>query len=177
MIELLVSFSQWRAEAQERSLDFDCTNCIESERYKKRICFFKNKTMTVDFPVLDENGEIIEYENRKITKEDVIDYLIQVHKHLPGMLANEVLNTPNMRIEGKPICPVGLFDYETDFLTSLESAASEYHVLPYDGAYLDQPLYIIEAFDICRATRAKYSNKKMNAMREKAKTKKGKNRM
>ena len=154
-------------------MQFDCKHCTKVGRYKKRICFLKNKQITVDFPILDDNGEIVDYENRKITKEDVIDYLIQVHQHLPGMLAHEVLTTEKMRIDGKPVCPVGLFDYETDFLTSLESAASEYHVLPYEGAYLDQPQYIIEAFDICRATRAKYSNKKMNQMKEKSKAKKG----
>jgi len=154
---------------------FDCTACAKKDdkgycRQDTRLCFVKNKRMEVDFPVMNEVGAITGVERRYITKEDVIKRLIEFHRHVPNMLAYEVLNLPPMAIEGKKVCPVGLFDYETDFLTSLESAASEYHTLPYGdwqgNGYLDQPLYIIEAFDVCRSARAKYSNKKMNAMKE-----------
>lgn len=169
-------FSNWKGEDQGRSLEFDCNYCTMKERYKRKVCFVKKKRIDLNFPIFDDKGSILEYEQRSATKEDVIQHLIQVHKLMPNVLVTDVMSTRLMMLgeQGEKVCPIGLFDYETDFYVSLETAASKYHVLPYEGAYLDQPLYIIEAFDTCRAAEAKYSNYKMNKMKEKGKKSKGK---
>ena len=164
-------FSNWRAENQERSLEFNCDYCTLKERYKHKVCFVKNKQIDLDFPIFDEHGVIQEYEQRNATKEDVIQHLIEVHKLMPNVLVIDVMSTRLMLLgkQKEKVCPIGLFDYETDFYVSLETAASKYHVLPYEGAYLDQPLYLIEAFDTCRAAESKYNNAKMNKVKEKGK--------
>jgi hypothetical protein len=41
----------------------------------------------------------------------------------------------------------------------LESACFNYHCLPYDGGIFDQPLYLMEAFNIIRSTKNRYENK------------------
>jgi len=149
-------------------LEYDCVTCTNKERYKRRICFLKQREYDLNFQVLGSSQR--EVERRRVTKEEVINYLIDVHKMTPSLLITDILmNDARMRLgdRGETVCPICLLDYETDFLVSLETAASKYHSLPFEGAYLDQPLYIIEAFDICRAAEAKYNNYKLNQIKVK----------
>lgn len=124
---------------------------------------------------MDEQGRVIEYEVKEATREDVIEHLVAVHKLTPAAMVINVLDSQLMRLDpedrSKKVCPVGLFDYTTDWLVSLETAASKYHVLPFPGSYLQQPLYIIEAFDVCRAAEARWNNNKILKMKEKSNNK------
>jgi hypothetical protein len=45
-------------------------------------------------------------------------------------------------------------------LIDLEDSCFSYHCLPYEGGLLDQPLYLIEAFNVIRSEKNKYDNKK-----------------
>jgi len=156
-------FSHWRADAKERYLTFDCKNCRETGGYKRRVCFYKKRKQLLRFPLLEDGSKPSDFEVRNATREDVIEHLVAVHKQVPGKMIIDVLDFRPMMIgmNGEKVCPVTLFDHTSDWLVSLETAAAKYHTMPYPGSYLQQPLYIIEAFDICRGAEARWNNNKM----------------
>ena len=118
---------------------------------------------------------IVDIEEVDLTRDMVIDRLVKLNKLFPSELPHVLMKSPFMKVEvegfGKKleVCPVSLFDYDSEFYVSLETAASKYHVLPYEGGYMDQPLYITEAFDVARSAEARYNNKKMNEVNSKMK--------
>ena len=155
-------------------MEFDCLYCMKKERHKGRVCFLRDKEQFLRFPILDSNGKIVEWEKRMVTKKDVCELIMRVHDFMPNKLVTDVLNSVYLRIglNGEPVCAIGLFDPFHEWLVSLETAASKYHVLPFAGGYLDQPEFIIDAFDAIRAAEAKYQNMQLSKMK-KASSKQG----
>ncbi len=99
----------------------------------------------------------------------MINQLVAAHKLLPNKLVHDVINFPimSMGANRRKVCPMGLFDYDSNFYVELETAASKYHVLPYEGAYLDQPEDIIEAFTVIRSAEARYNNYQASLIKQK----------
>lgn len=58
----------------------------------------------------------------------------------------------------REVCLVGIFAYmpEYEYLMRMESSCYEYHVLPYAGGWLDQPLILVEIFETIRGARVEY---------------------
>lgn len=54
------------------------------------------------------------------------------------------------------VCPTSLLDPYFMFLLASEQSAREYHVLPFDGGYWDQPLLLSTIFDVIRTERNQY---------------------
>ena len=156
-------------------MKYDCERCIKTGEYKKRVCFLKHKEIELNVPDVTESSvreksELISWERKKCTKEDVIKILLEVHKLLPNKLVHDVMRFPLMRmgLKHNEVCPMGLFDYDSNFYIELETAASKYHVLPYEGAYLDQPQDIIEAFTVIKAAEARYYNYQSSLIKQKS---------
>lgn len=159
--------------------EYDCENCKRKCLYNRRICFLREKNINAEAPIIgeiDRGGEkkvaIIGKESRVITKMDVINQLEEIHNRFPNKLVHELLKTPFLMYKTdkseRPVsvCPISLFDPESEYYVSLETAAGKYHTLPYGDmfgcGYLDQPLYIVQAFDAARSAEARYNNIKMN---------------
>jgi hypothetical protein len=120
-----------------------------------------------------------DYIQVEATKEDVIGYYTKIRDILPNERAFNVWKMDIMRLGmtqhgrgGKPICPVPFFTKKLQDIVKWESAANKYGVLPYRGAYLDQPLYVIEGFDVVRAADNLYNAKRMKEMKKKNKSNK-----
>lgn len=151
-------------------MEFDCRDCVSKKRHLRSVCFHKSKKIWCRIPVFDESGNVFEWLEREMTKEDMVEHLTKVCNLLPSALIIDLLKHKLMQVgkRGEFVCPMGLFTEEADWLVSLETAASKYHVLPYPGehggagSYLEQPLFIIEAFDTARSAEAKYTNYKMS---------------
>jgi hypothetical protein len=168
----------WRSEEQGHHLLYDCKYCHKKGWYKNRVCFLKNNEILLKCPIFEidasaqkESVKIVSSEIKKMNKEDVVKKLIECHEMLPNKLVHDVITFPCMRmgLNNEIICPPGLFDYDSDFYVSLETAAGKYHTLPYPGSYLDQPQDIIEAFDTIRSAEARYNNYQMNLIKMKDK--------
>ncbi len=66
------------------------------------------------------------------------------------------------------VCPIGFLTEEIEDYVSMENAASKYNSLPFPGNWLDQPLYIIEAFENINVASGHYERDKSNKMKSKA---------
>jgi hypothetical protein len=113
----------------------------------------------------------MEFVKTEATKEDVIEYFSIVRDMLPNERAFKVWMMDIMRLGvtkkgsgGKPICPVAFFTKRLRDIADWESAANKYGVLPFEGSYLDQPLYVIQGFNVIRAADSLYNSKKMKEM-------------
>lgn len=179
-----MDFSYWRNDHQEESKRFNCDYCIQKGYCNKRlVCFLKKKKKTVSIPLLPDNfhkridtsqSDIYRKFDRiqkEVTKEEVIQYYSHVKSLFPNERAFKVWAMPLMRLglKNQLICPIPFFDKYLDDIVSWESAADKYGVLPYKGSYLDQPLYVIEGFNICRSAESRYTNTKMKDSKKKSK--------
>ena len=69
-----------------------------------------------------------------------------------------VKDSPGPRIKTRgEVCPLSLLigreinGIPIDTLVDWETAADQYHTLPFQGSWLDQPLWLIQAFDHIRS--------------------------
>lgn len=115
---------------------------------------------------------------KEVTEEELINYYSQIRSLFPNERAYKVWFMPLMRIgpKNQPICPVAFFNKKLNDIVNWESAANKYGVLPFEGSYLSQPLYVIEGFDICREAESKYTNSKMENSKKENKNNKKPNR-
>ncbi len=67
------------------------------------------------------------------------------------------------------VCPTPLTDPYLVYLIELEQAVREYHTLPYEGGYWDQPLAMIEAFAAIRSERNQFELIRFERLKKKAK--------
>lgn len=117
----------------------------------------------------------VETVKKEVGKEELIEYYSKVRGLLPNERAFKVWMMDFMRLGGekggKPICPVPFFTKRINDLAEWESAASKYNSLPFKGGFLDQPLFVIEAFNVIRAADNLYNSKKMENMKKAGKSK------
>ncbi len=177
-----MDFSHWKSDHQEQTLSFDCKYCQESKRDQKRVCFLNKATCRVRFPAIPDSfsgleerklflqqKQFVEWEEADASAEEVIEHFIKVHALYPNLLPTEILLLPLMRlgVKGEAVCPVGLLTYKANWFTELESAAEKYKTLPFNGNWLDQPQYIIDAFNTIRGAESKYMSKKLKSKKGK----------
>lgn len=179
-----MDFSYYRNDHQEEFKRFDCNYCIQKgNNDTKMVCFRNSNKKMLNLPTIPDNfhkqidvSQSNVYNDfdrslKEITKEELIDYYTQIRSLFPNERAYKVWFMPLMRIgpKNQPVCPVAFFSKKLNDIVSWESAADKYGVLPYKGSYLDQPLYVIEGFDICREAASKYTNSKMEESKKKNK--------
>lgn len=106
-------------------------------------------------PETDLNGQLTQRVTQLLNREELIEKMVDLQVNFFDE------DMPMFDIWYKffrQVCPVSLvyeFPYLDNFVT-LESAASEYNTLPYEGGYLDQPLFIMDAFNAVRIARTQY---------------------
>lgn len=181
----MVDFSYYRNDNQEEYKRFNCDYCMQKGLRDKRIvCYLKENEKTLLMPNIPDNfhKQIDVSQNdiytqfdrveREVSKEELIEYFGQIRELFPNERAFKVWAMPLMRLglDNQLICPLPFFTKKLNDIVSWESAADKYSVLPYEGAYLDQPLYVIEGFNICRSAESKYTNTKMKKSKKSAKS-------
>lgn len=134
----------------------------------KRHCFLydadEEGKLLVPVPIFEEapDGEWTargnRAEERVISREEFIEVLEYIQELKSGMPLFEIIRTYFR--SPKEVCVTAFGDPELDWLIRLETRAQEYGVLPYDGGQLDQPLYVLEAFDIITIARALFQIKR-----------------
>jgi len=69
------------------------------------------------------------------------------------------------------VCAASFINQFHSWIARLESTCSAYHVLPYPGGLVSQPVWMIEGFEVIRRARDDYYSWKMRRMRSKSKGK------
>lgn len=128
---------------------------------KERVCLYEQEWDTqfeIQCPIIDAKG--VEAQRRlsrgaetRVVNAD--DFLVLLEE-LKEKLGSDTPLYELMLQFFQDVCPTNFFDPFLERLLQWESAAREYHTLPYAGGYLDQPLYIIQAFQIIRGARGQY---------------------
>jgi len=141
-----------------------------NEWFKKRFCYhpiYGKESYKVSIPIFDEiqRSRPISSEEKEFTEEDLLDWLYDLQENnFPDAPAFELLQRfikkPGAFEKGE-VCLTGLIDFELGEIIDLESACHNYHCLPYAGGLFDQPIKLIETFNVIRATRNKYDNLKI----------------
>lgn len=75
----------------------------------------------------------------------------------------------------KEVCCSAFIDLEFGTAIDMESSCSAYHVLPYEGGYLDQPTRMMEMFEVIRSEKQRFENVQADKLLSDSK-KKGKKR-
>lgn len=122
----------------------------------------------------DEYGNLTLRENKYLSRIDVIREMIRLQQYFSG--DKSMFDIWKMFFP--KVCPISLVAEfpQLDHLVSLESAASQYNQLPYDGGYLDQPIFVIQAFDAVRSARSEYERDYNQRIESKRKKEEKKNR-
>ena len=134
----------------------------------KRHCFLydadEEGKLIVPVPLFEETqvGEWSargnEAEERLVSREEFIEILEYIQELKPNMPLFEIIRTYFR--SPKEVCVTAFGDPDLDWLIKLETRAQEYGVLPYEGGQLDQPLYILQAFDMISIARALFQIKR-----------------
>ena len=98
--------------------------------------------------------KIKESEKRSFNQIEFLEWLndfnLEFNPDMPSFeIIQAYLNGRN-KTEAGEICITGFVDFEIGTLIDLENACNTYHVLPYSGGLLDQPLLLLEAFGLVR---------------------------
>lgn len=67
------------------------------------------------------------------------------------------------------VCAASFINQLHSWIARLESTCTAYHVLPYPGGLVAQPLWLIEGFEVIRRARDDYYSWKMRKLRPKGK--------
>ena len=99
----------------------------------------------------------------------MFDELDIIEQALPSMPPFEVLRTYfNQEVE---VCPTAMIDAEDLFMLETEQACREYHKLPFEGGLWDQPLKLLENFEVIRAERNQFERIRFEQLKRKEKVK------
>jgi hypothetical protein len=91
------------------------------------------------------------YETRQLDEKELLDQIEEYQDIFPSMPSFDILT--KFFSSPRPVCPTSLVDWQTRQLLEIESGCKEYHALPYEGGLMDQPVWLLEAFDIIRSER------------------------
>ena len=140
--------------------------CMSKGLYKERECFLLSKYLEIPIMEIDEDTGKIVMDNKEMELEEVdrdgfFDMIAELHYYFPDI----PVTTFVMSYYGG-LCPQSLLTAEGAALLSLENAVSRYHTLPFPGSYLEQPLTMIEAFEVIRSTIIDFENRQMREITE-----------
>ena len=147
-----------KSEKESWQRTYNCDYCLSKDFHKERECFIFSKYLEI--PIINFDFEKGDFDKQKevefdeINKETFFDEIAELHPFFPKMDVVEFV----LAFYGG-LCPQSLLTNEGAELVSIENAVSKYHSLPFEGAYLSQPYYIIQAFEIIRGTIIGFENK------------------
>ena len=143
----------------ERSRQYDCESCIQREDFERNQspgCFLENEMIIVEVPDFSLVGDKWQSTGKGswsyCQPEDFLEILEKIQNKFPGKPLGAVWLDQYPRF-----CPVSFVEPEIDMWISMESAASEYGVMPEKGGcYMEQPVLLMDIFDTIRAAKGGY---------------------
>lgn len=100
-------------------------------------------------------------ETKIFTSDDLLEWLYQINEeYFPDAPSFELLK----RFIRKEVCLTAYVDFELGELVDLEDSCHNYHCLPYDGGLFDQPIYLLQAFNVIRGEKNKYEKIKADKL-------------
>lgn len=137
---------------------------------KKRVCYHQvhgEETYPLFIPIFDELRRVTGSEIRDFNLRGLLDWLDNLSDDVfpdapPFELLKRFAQGRDETGRPKEVCVEAFSDLELGSLIDLEDSCHSYRCLPYEGGLFDQPNYIMEAFNIIRATKNKYNNAKMD---------------
>lgn len=169
-----MSFTLWKNEDEDRAAAYNC-RLHDNEEFTRQYgvhCYTVQDEFQIPVPVAGPNGQLTKREIRTLNKEAFLKEVVKLHDFFNGDMTMWEVMLKFFR----GVCPMAYFDHDIDTYVRLESAASAYNALPYEGGYLQQPNIILEAFDVIRGTRAQFEHKlHQKARREEKKAQKSSN--
>lgn len=179
----------WRSEDEARQSTYDCSYCKMRNLKGTRVCYRFDSINTLNIPLIfdkagnpkfhDEQGREIEgaYSQRKCDREEAINVLAEIAKKQPSRSVFDIWKSYFIRYIGTrwdeesekwvsaEVCPIGLITEESESFISMEASASKYNSLPFEGSWLDQPQFIIEAFEAVAIGNGHFERDRMNKMK------------
>lgn len=157
---------------------YDCDFCIAHKLYENRACYLldndwgedRHKFILPVFDPLASKPMPIAEEDVVLTKESIISKLDKYQEVFPDAPPFELLTLWFTR--PKELCLTSILDPQLGLLLDTESACKEYRTLPYGGGLWDQPLALLEAFDLIRSERNQFERiriEKLNTTTKKVK--------
>jgi hypothetical protein len=100
-------------------------------------------------------------ETKIFTSETLLEWLYQLNEeYFPDAPSFELLK----RFVRKEICLTAYIDFELGEFVDLEDSCHNYHSLPYAGGLFDQPIYLMQAFNVIRGEKNKYEKTKADKL-------------
>lgn len=91
----------------------------------------------------------------KLSVDDLFEELVKIHFEAPEAPLLDLLMTFYPQV-----CPTGIIDPVYNEIVIWEERTQKYGIFPYTGGQLDQPLKMMEAFDVIRSSVAQFNKKR-----------------
>ena len=143
---------------------------------KTRFCYhpvFGEEVHTINVPILNNDNKVEGVSQAIFTEEEFLQWLYEFNDSFnANMPAFEIIQkTLKAGNSNKEVCCTAFVDMEMGTMIDMESACAAYNQLPYDGGFLDQPIRLMEAFDIIRGERQRFENVEADKLLSEAKSK------
>lgn len=123
--------------------------------------------------------DVSKWDSMSVNYLEIYDVLFRYDEFVTNIPTFEQLISKAIAVKtasgkGIEICPIGLMTDRADRLMLIEAMCEKYKCLPYIGTSLEsQPLWAIDAFMVISIAKDKYTTRKMEFERLKAKQKHG----
>jgi len=109
-------------------------------------------------------GSIIEDRDFKtLGPDEVVDELVRIQDdHFPDLPLYEIVRL--FFQHPKELCITGITDPWTNWVIGMEASCKKYGTLPYVGAWLDQPMWVIDVFDEIAITTNLFERKRQKEL-------------
>lgn len=97
--------------------------------------------------------------DEELDVDDLFEELVKVHQEAPDAPLFDLLMTFYPQV-----CPTGIIDPIYNEIVTMEERTQKYGIFPYAGGQLDQPVKMLEAFDIIRSAIAMFHKKRDQEM-------------
>ena len=162
----------WRGKQSTQTRKrFECPYCIRNglAELEGRHCYrYGDETCLIIIPDVDDDGKVLSTSSCKELSRDA--FTSEFVSFCQSRVENPFRVSLNF-FGGKPgtsnVCFISLFDTEFNDLLLIADRCETYHTLYAPGSISQQPNWIMEIFDVFRATKAEYEAERMEELRGK----------
>lgn len=145
---------------------FDCELCKKQKWQEKRVCFLVEDRVYFEIPIIEwVAGKAVntrQYRRVGVNIDQFYELLVEFREYSPGMPLAEILDK-----HFRDVCPKSILDYSLMDFLEIESFCKEYGCTPFEGSMFTQPNFVVQAFNIIRATRNSYESRRQQEMKQK----------
>ena len=179
-LALLTYFSLWKSVRKTRAQAYDCEVCQQYQYFENRHCFhplYGEEKILLPIHQFDEEfvdpqvglqyREDVEPKEEKLTGDDLIDELSRISLLIPDAPIFKLLGAHYQY--PTEVCVTGLLGPMFNDIYLWEERSEKYGVFPFTGGQLDQPIAMLEAFDIIRSATSQFNRDRMIEVEDEAK--------